>query len=154
VTTVLFIGVGNRYRRDDGAALALADRLRAQPIAGLDILDASDDMIRLVQIWADCDFVIVADAVCAGEEPGTLHRRDPIAWPLPRHWFGVSSHQLGIVEAIELGRAMNRLPRQMLFIGIEGADFGEGEGLTSEVERSLAVAMEVVSAAVRSCPVR
>lgn len=151
---MLFIAVGNRYRRDDGAALALADRLRAQPVAGLDIIEASDDMIRLVQIWSDHDFVIVADAVDAGEEPGTLYRRDPIASPLPRHWFGVSTHHLGIADTIELGRAMNRLPRQILFIGIQGGDFGEGEGLTPEVARSIEVAAEIVEAAVRSCPLK
>lgn len=140
----LFIGIGNRYRRDDGAAPVLGDRLRAQNVPGLDVLEASDDVIRLIDAWRGYDLVIIADAVCAGEAPGTLYRRNPLKTPLPRHWFAISSHQLGVVEAIELGRAMKRLPRRLLFIGIEAADLSEGEGLSPDVERSLEVAAEVV----------
>lgn len=149
--TTLYIGIGNRFRRDDGAALALADRLRAQNIPGLEIIEATDDVIRLVDLWTSYDLVIIADAVSAGEKPGTLHRRDPVRCPLPRHWFGVSSHQLGVAEAIELGRAMKRLPGHLVFIGIEGQDFGQGEGLTEEVERSLTVACEIVKAEQVAC---
>jgi len=147
----LFIGIGNRYRRDDGAALVLADRLRALGLPDLTVMEATDDVIRLVDFWMQYGHVIVADAVLTGEEPGTLHRRDPLAYPLPRHWFGVSSHQLGVVEAIELGRAMKRLPAKMSFIGIEGSDFGQGEGLTQQVEESLQIATQVVKAELQPC---
>jgi hydrogenase maturation protease len=142
----LFIAVGHRYRHDDGVALELAARLRAQNIPGLAIAEASDDMIRLVDLWSDYDTVVICDAVYAGEAPGTIYRRDPVACRLPRHWFAVSSHQLGVPEAIELGRAMKRLPSRLLFIGIEARDFSHGEGLTPEVERALTPAMEVVRA--------
>lgn len=142
----LYIGIGNRLRRDDGAALNLADGLRALALPDLDVMEATDDVIRLVDFWTQYEHVIVADAVVTGEEPGTLHRRDPLACPLPRHWFAVSSHQLGVVEAIELGRAMKRLPAKMSFIGIEGSNFGQGAGLTKEVEQALPIAIEVVKA--------
>jgi hydrogenase maturation protease len=142
----LFVSVGNLYRHDDGAAPALAARLRAQAIPGLTIIEASDDLIRLVELWTGYDMVVVCDAVCVGLAPGTLYRRNPIACPLPRHWFGVSSHQLGLPEAIELGRAMKRLPSRMLFLGIEGRDFTAGEGLTPEVERALGPAADIVRA--------
>ena len=146
----LFIAVGNRYRHDDGAAPELGSRLRAQSIPGLTIVEATDDMIRLVDLWAGYDTVVICDAVYAGEEPGTIYRRDPVACPLPRHWFAVSSHQLGVAEAIELGRAMNRLPPRVLFVGIEARDFSHGEGLTPEVERALTPATEVVRAELAS----
>ena len=148
----LFIGIGNRYHHDDGVAPVLGDRLTALHLPGLDVLEASDDVIRLIDAWTGYDAVIISDAVCAGEAPGTLYRRDALAAPLPRHWFAISSHQLGVVEAIELGRAMKRLPSRMLFVGIEAADLSEGEGLTPDVERSLEVAAEVVRAEVCSSP--
>lgn len=147
----LYIGIGNRFRRDDGAALVLADRLRTLALPGLTIMEATDDVIRLVDAWKDYDHVIVADAVVTGEQTGTLHRREPLACPLPRHWFGVSSHQLGIVEAIELGRAMKRLPPRMAFIGLEARDFGQGEGLTPAVEQALTIAAEVIKAELQAC---
>jgi hydrogenase maturation protease len=144
---VLFVAIGNRYRRDDGVALALADRLRAHPDLTIDIVEAGDDVIRLVDLWKDRELVIVADAVIAGEEPGTIYRRNPISTQLPRRWFALSSHQLGIVEAIELGRAMKRLPRRMLFVGVEAMDLGQGEGLTPAVEAALGPALHVIKAA-------
>lgn len=150
----LYIGIGNRFRRDDGAALVLADRMRALTFPGLTVIEATDDVIRLVDLWGPYDNVIIADAVVTGEEPGTLHRRCPLECPLPRHWFRVSSHQLGVVEAIEMGRAMNRLPPRMSFIGIEASDFGEGQGLTPEVERSLEIAVEVIKAELHACSVK
>ncbi len=150
----LYIGIGNQFRRDDGAALVLASRLRALNDPGLTVIEATDDVIRLVDLWGAYDNVVVADAVVTGEAAGTLHRRSPLECPLPRHWFGASSHQLGVVEAIELGRAMNRLPARMTFVGIEARDFGEGQGLTPEVERALDIATEVIKAEVHACPVQ
>jgi hydrogenase maturation protease len=149
--TTLYIGIGNRFRRDDGAALVLAERLRALELPGLTVLEATDDVIRLLDVWGQYDHVIVADAVVTGEAAGTLHRRDPLECPLPRHWFGLSSHQLGIIEAIELGRAMKRLPGRMSFIGIEGRDFSQGEGLTAAVEESLQISIQVIKAELETC---
>lgn len=147
----LYIGIGNRMRRDDGAALALAGALRALALPDVTVVEATDDVIRLVDLWSEYDHVIVADAVVTGEQPGTLHRRDPLECPLPRHWFKVSSHQLGLVEAIELGRAMKRLPNRMTFIGIEGLDFGQGEGFTREVNEALPIALAVVKGEIQTC---
>jgi hydrogenase maturation protease len=151
--TSLFIGIGNPYRRDDGAGLALAAKLRDLKLDGLKVMEATDDVIRLVDLWSRHDVVIIADAVDAGEEPGTLYRRDPLQCPLPRHWFALSSHQLGPVEAIELGRSMNRLPPHMLFLGIQGKEFSQGEGLTPQVAQAIDIAAEVVRAELKACPV-
>jgi hypothetical protein len=46
---------------------------------------------------------------------------------------------------------MKRVPPRMTFVGIEGRDFGQGEGLTAAVEQSLAIAIEVVKAELQSC---
>lgn len=146
----LFIGIGNRFRHDDGVGPALADRLRAEAIEHLDITEACDDLIRLVDLWVGYDLVVLADAVFAGQEPGTLYRRDVLASPLPRHWFALSSHQLGVAEAVEIGRSMQRLPPRLLFVGIEGRDFSHGEGLSPEVARCVPAAVEVIESELTS----
>ena len=48
-----------------------------------------------------------------------------------------STHALGVAEAIELGRALGRLPRRLLVFGIEGGSFDAGAGLSPEVERAV-----------------
>jgi hydrogenase maturation protease len=45
----------------------------------------------------------------------------------------VSTHRLGLAEALELARALGRLPSSIVVHGIEGARFGPGLPLSPEV---------------------
>ncbi len=142
--TALFVGVGNRYRRDDGAGPELAARLRRLHLERVTVADASDDVVRLIDLWEGYDLVVLADAVAGAGEPGTVLCRDALAAPLPRAWFAVSSHQLGPADVVELARTLGRLPPRLVFVGVAGGDFAFGEGLTPPVERGVAHAFSLV----------
>jgi hydrogenase maturation protease len=88
----------------------------------------------------------VLDAVSSGAEPGTIHRLDALAAQLPAELFRGSTHALGVAEAVELGRALDRLPERMLVLGIEGKRFDAGAGLSPEVERAAARLMHELAA--------
>ena len=93
--------------------------------------------VDLINEWADEDEVILVDAVDSGAPPGTIHRidaADPGIRTLPSRG---STHALGVAEAIALGRALGRLPRRLLLVGIEGGSFDAGAGLSPEVERAV-----------------
>ena len=77
------------------------------------------------------------DAASSGNEPGTVHRFDAVAGPLPARLFSLSSHALGLVEVVELGRALGRLPRSLIVYAVEGTDFATGQGLSPAVARAL-----------------
>lgn len=141
---MLLIAVGNKYRRDDGVALEVAGRVRALRLPDVEVIECAGDVMSLVDRWAGRDLVVIVDAVASGECPGTLHRRDLLTSPLPRHWFAASSHQLGLADGVELGRIMQRLPHAMLFIGVEGDDFNDGIGLSPEVERAVPIVIEIL----------
>lgn len=132
------VGVGNRFRRDDGAGPRVVDRLRAVAPGGADVVEWTGSPAGLVEAWAGRGLVIVVDAVAAGGAPGSVHRFDAVGRPLPAEAFRVSSHALGLPEAVELARATGRLPGRLVVYGIEGEDFGPGEGLTSAVELAVA----------------
>lgn len=89
-----------------------------------------------MDLWADSDSVIIIDAVRSGGESGAIYRIDALAEQLPRRLFLCSTHALGLAEAIELARAMDRLPARLIIYGIEGRDFEPGIGLSPEVERA------------------
>ncbi|HLI72672.1 MAG TPA: hydrogenase maturation protease [Acidimicrobiales bacterium] len=55
-----------------------------------------------------------------------------------------STHGLGIAAVFRLARAVGRAPRRVVVVGIEGGDFGIGEGLTVPVRRSVSEAVEAV----------
>jgi hydrogenase maturation protease len=132
----IVIGVGNAYRSDDGVGVAVAERVRERR-PRLDVVTCEDEPSRLLDAWADADLALVVDAVSSGAEPGTVHRFDATAAPVPGRVFRGSTHALGVGEAIELGRALGRLPGRVVVYGVEGARFGAGEGLSPQVEAAV-----------------
>jgi hydrogenase maturation protease len=95
----------------------------------------------LMEAWNDADFVVLVDAVESGGLPGTIRRMDARTTGIPSELFHYSAHGFGVSEAIELARALKRLPARLIVYGIEGGSFGLGAELTPEVN---AAADEVV----------
>jgi hydrogenase maturation protease len=131
------IGVGNRFRRDDAAGLEVAARLRATHPPGCRILEEEGEPGSLIEGWALVKEALVVDAVSTGAEPGTLHRFDATAEPLPAELFRSSTHALGVADAVELARELDRLPHRLAVYGIEGEGFETGEGLSPAVDATV-----------------
>ena len=127
---LLIIGIGNRFRRDDGVGPLVAGRLHD---LGLPAIEHSGEGAGLIEAWSAARRVIVVDAVASGAAAGTRYRLDAAAVEPPRHFFRYSSHLFGLAEAIITARALGRLPPELIVHGIEGGDFGFGEDLTPEV---------------------
>jgi len=138
----LVVGVGNPFRRDDGAGHAIVERLRATAVEA-DLVLADGEPTRLVDAWDGRDLVVVVDAVRTGADPGTVVVLDALATDLPAGPTA-STHAAGPGQAIEWGRALDRLPDALWLVGVEGADFGEGPGLTPPVEAALDGAVAAV----------
>ncbi len=135
---LLIIGIGNRFRRDDGVGPRVAERLRRR---GLPAVEHSGEGAGLIEAWSAARRVVVVDAVASGAAAGTLYRLDAASAELPRNFFRYSSHLFGLAEAIATARALGRLPPELIVHGIEGGDFGFGDDLTPEV----AAAAEIVT---------
>ena len=136
LTRLTVIGVGNQWRRDDAAGLVVARLVRDRGDPGIGVVEHEGEATALLDAWEDAGDVVVVDAVHSGAPPGTVHRVDPLAEPVPPALFRVSSHVLGVADAIELARAVDRLPARLTLYGIEGEDFSLGSGLAPEVERA------------------
>jgi len=134
---VVVIGVGNRLRADDAAGLEVARRVA--PLAGdaVSVREAGGDPAALMDAWAGAELAIVVDAIAAGGAPGDVVRLDATAAPLPARLFGTSTHAIGVGEAVELARALGRLPKRIVVYGVEGAGFGTGERMSPAVEGAL-----------------
>jgi hydrogenase maturation protease len=138
----LFIGVGNPLRGDDAAGLLAARSVRERLDDEVEVLEMEGEPIDLIEAWRGADHVLVADAVASGGEPGEIHRVDASAEPLPAMLAGPSTHALGLAEAIELGRALDRLPSRLVVYGIEAASFEAG----AECDPVVLAAVERVAA--------
>ncbi len=92
------------------------------------------DCAQLIDLWADCDKVIIVDAAKSGAPIGTIHEFDAINTEIPRGCFIHTSHEFGVAEAIETARILGQLPKQLYVYGIEGGNFSFGEDLSPEVK--------------------
>lgn len=133
------IGVGSRLRRDDAAGLEVARRLRLAHPPGVTFFEEEEgEPASLIESWSEVDEALVVEGVSSGSDPGTIRRFDAISEPLPAELFRPSSHAVGLAEAVELGRELNRLPGRLVVYGIEGESFEAGEGLTPAVQAAVA----------------
>jgi hydrogenase maturation protease len=125
----LIIGIGNEYRGDDAVGLIVVRRLKEHLAGSPTVLEQSGDGAALMEAWQGAEKVIIIDAVMSGAAPGTIHRFDASAQPLPKDAFRCSTHAFGVAEAIELSRALSELPQSLVVYGIEGKNFAAGVGL-------------------------
>ena len=149
--TALVVGVGNRARRDDGVGPEVAERVRSA-VPGLDVVEVSGDATRLLDLWSGADLVVVVDAVRTGAPAGTCHvwRLRDGAWndvPPPSQ---VSSHLVGVREALDLATALDRLPATLVVVGVEVAELGLGPGLSTAVADAVDHAVGLVVKSLRT----
>mgnify|MGYP001819219557 CR=1 FL=1 len=139
------IGVGNRWRRDDAAGLEVVDALPGHIDDSVQLVESDGEPTRLLDAFELGPRVVMVDAVVTGAEPGTVHRFTDEELP-DQMGIGQSSHLVQLVETIELGKLLGRLPNGLVLVGIEATDFDNGEGMTAPVAAGVATAVEVVLA--------
>jgi len=134
---MLVIGIGNMFRHDDGAGPSAASLVKAGAPPGVKVLIRSGDAADLMEVWAKEEYVFVIDAMKAGLTPGEFKRIDGRTPTFPVKDFQFSTHSMGLAEAIEIGRVLVRLPKNLIIYGIEVSDVGNGQGLTPVVEKAV-----------------
>lgn len=100
--SAIVVGIGQEAAGDDGVGLAIARLLAAR---GLEVRESADASIVLALAEAGHRVVIVDAVVADGSAaPGTVLRLEPgqlASAPQP-----LSSHGLGVAEAVELARTL------------------------------------------------
>lgn len=155
---VLVVCIGNELVADDAVGYAVYKQLHAAGlpkqvrleycgvggIALLDLLSGSERMM------------VVVDAVQLGASPGTVR---VWAWDqLPSLGDGsaVSAHGIGLKDTILIGQTVypERMPQQILLVGVEGRCFDQlGGVMTPEVYAAVPVATAMVLNLLRENPV-
>jgi hydrogenase maturation protease len=127
------IGIGNRWRGDDAAGLVVATWMSARNPAGVEVVEHEGEPIELIEACEGASAVWIVDAVCSGARAGAVHRFDAGDHALPAAMFGLSTHRIGLADALELSRTLGRLPPRVVVYGIEGAKFEPGRPLSPAV---------------------
>jgi len=145
----LVVGLGRGDRGDDGVgpAVARAVASRLSPDAPVRVLE-QEDPTALLDLWEGHDHVVVVDAVVTGGPAGSLHRFDLGATgsPLPpevRADRG-GTHAFGLATAVELARALRRLPARVVVVGVEAGQVDTGSTLSAPVAAAVDAATALV----------
>ncbi len=140
----LIIGIGNTDRGDDAVGRIVARQLRARQRTGVEIFEESGEAASLLSSIEGAGAVWFVDAAVSGAAPGTIRRFDVAAASLPQAMSSLSTHGFGLAEAIELARALKRLPSRCIVYTVEICACEAGALLTPDV----AAAVEEVVARV------
>ena len=143
---MVVIGVGNEFRRDDGAGPAVVASLRGRVPPGVELVLTDGEPARLIEAWTGAALAVVVDAVRADPpRPGRVHRF-LLDRPLARPTRTASSHGFGLDDAVRLALALDRMPGRLVVHAIEAADLSQGVGLTPLVAAAVGdVARAVLS---------
>jgi hydrogenase maturation protease len=147
------VGLGQLDRGDDAVGPAVARVVAARALVGVVVLE-HEDPTALTDSWDGHDLVVVVDAVCAGAPVGTVHVRDAgaDAPPLPASSWATAghdgTHSFGLGAVVELARALQRLPRRLVLVGVEAQQFDHGAALSPAVRLAVDTAADQVASAI------
>ena len=140
----LIIGIGNRYRGDDGLGCFIVDELKKRIVDNVEIIEHNGDPASLIDLWEGRSQVILIDAVSSGAEIGTLYYFDLRQQVLPDTFRNYSTHAFGVAEAVELARVLGKLPTHIIFLGIEGENFKLDTQQSSRLQQTVKVLQDSV----------
>lgn len=139
--SIRIIGVGSPFG-DDRLGWVAAEQLRQSrrfavfPPDSISISTRDRPGVLLAPEWEAAAKVLLLDAVRSGAPPGTLHR--VAGQEIVSRGRSLSSHGLGVAEALELARALGAPVEAFVLHGIEADPRnGSGETLSAAVQRAL-----------------
>jgi len=149
-TGCLVIGIGNPDRGDDAAGRAVARRLRGMLPPAIKVDEHDGEAAGLLARLEGTETAYLIDACTSSAPAGTVQRFDVGAMPLPQEAFAVSTHGLGLAEAVELGRALGQLPSRCVVYAIELGSTAPGDLLSPPVAAAIDDVAERVCAEIDS----
>ncbi len=124
-TMKILMGIGNELRRDDGVGMYVARKFREEGWQTLECATVPENFTGIVR-RARPELLLIVDAADMGLEPGVVR----IIPPEKIRDVGIGTHQISIEHLI---RFLQDDAGKIVFIGIQPADTGDGEGISAGV---------------------
>lgn len=133
----LILGIGNKFRGDDGAGVAAAEKICEFCIEKFDVMILDGEGTEIMEAWKDYQNVIIIDAVQVNGSAGKIYELNANEENLHSDFFNYSSHAFGLAEAINVSKVMNKLPKFLIVYGIEGMHFNFDTKLSPKIEKAV-----------------
>ena len=151
---ILIAGVGNELRQDDAFGILLAQKLQHETSfpPSVKIMEIGSAGIHLVQqLFDKYDVLILLDIVKWGGAAGTIHFKEVDVKDInklpaeEKNDFLADMHYINPLKALMMAKAINVLPKQVLFLGCESEEHEEiGIGLSEAVNNALTPAFDKI----------
>jgi hydrogenase maturation protease len=134
----LILGVGNPLMGDDGAGIEAVRMLaEANLPRNITVKDAATPGWALVEWIKDWSSVVIVDAMQMGLKPGEWQSFDARDVRFTSSEGAVSLHDSDLAGGLALAEALNLLPPQLTFYGIEPESTDHGMRLSPAVSANL-----------------
>lgn len=134
----LILGVGNPLMGDDGAGIEAARILSEADLPeNVTVQEAGTPGWGLVEWIKDWDSVVIVDAAQMGLTPGEWQRFDSSDVRLIAGEKSISLHQTDLAGGLALAQALDMLPKEITFYGIEPESTDQGMDLSPAIRSSL-----------------
>ncbi len=146
----LVLGIGNLLLSDEGVGCRCVEELERRYVLppAVSCVDGGTAGFELLPLVEDAQALIIIDALKDGRTPGTLVLVEDEAVPrlmLTR----TSPHQIGICEVLATAQLTGKMPKRLLFFGIEPKSLEVAMGLSPEVSQALDKALDAVVSSLR-----
>lgn len=141
------LGIGSPFG-DDRLGWEVIHRLQQQLLLQcyipqhLQFINCDRPGMRLIELMQGANPIILIDAVKSGAAIGTLHRFQN--QEIESLNMGFSTHDIGVGEALKIGRALNALPELIIFYGIEIAEIDLQADLSTHLREAIEILVEKV----------
>ena len=145
IASTLVLGVGNTLLGDDGAGVAVAERIRERALDSVRCLDGGTLNFTLLQyLEPDLHFIAV-DAAMLDEPPGTVKVfEDADMDAFLGSGRSASVHEVSLAELLDMARLTGNLPRRRTLIAIQPANVDWNPELSTEVAAGVERAARLV----------
>jgi hydrogenase maturation protease len=135
---IVIIGVGNLLLKDEGVGVHVVQELRKKGLPStVEVHDGGVAGIGLLDFFPGASKVLLIDAADMNLTAGALVRFTPeeVAGRIEGPRF--SAHDIGLLEVLELARALDQSPPQVVIFGIQPKEISWGTELSPEVQASI-----------------
>lgn len=140
----LILGIGNKFRSDDGAGIFAAEKVKELGIDKFEVKIVDGEGTDIMEAWKGYENVIIIDAVQKNKCAGKIHEVNANEQVLKSDFFNYSSHAFGLAEAINVAKVIHKLPKFLIVYGIEGDHFQFDTKLTTKVEKAVNKTVQLI----------
>ena len=133
--STLVLGLGNRFMSDDGVGPRLIDCLTEQfkGYPGTEFLDLGTNAMAMLPKLKGQKKLILIDCANIKESPGQMRSFSLAQVRSQKSKLHFSMHQIDLMQVMDLGASLGRLPEEVLIFGIQPLSIEPGENLSFEV---------------------